>query len=119
MLRGMIINWYGSIESIPAGFVLCDGNNGTPDLRDKFIVGAKQDDGGVAKSNIEGSLKQTGGNTSHQHDTYNFITGDLPAGTDISAGTDFDKEISGIADGITDSKNHINPYSALAYIMKT
>ena len=37
---GAILLWSGSIGSIPAGFVLCNGNNSTPDLRDRFIVGA-------------------------------------------------------------------------------
>ena len=37
---GGIIAWSGSIGSIPSGYVLCNGSNGTPDLRDKFIVGA-------------------------------------------------------------------------------
>ena len=37
---GSIIMWSGSIGSIPAGYYLCDGNNGTPDLRDRFVVGA-------------------------------------------------------------------------------
>ena len=37
---GAIIMWSGSINDIPVGWVLCDGRNGTPDLRDRFIVGA-------------------------------------------------------------------------------
>jgi len=37
---GGIIMWSGSIASIPAGWALCNGVNGTPDLRDRFIVGA-------------------------------------------------------------------------------
>lgn len=37
---GCILLWSGSIGSIPAGWYLCNGANGTPDLRDKFIVGA-------------------------------------------------------------------------------
>jgi hypothetical protein len=37
---GVIVLWSGSIGSIPAGWALCNGNNGTPDLRDRFIVGA-------------------------------------------------------------------------------
>lgn len=37
---GGIIMWSGSIGSIPAGYYLCDGNNGTPDLRDRFVVGS-------------------------------------------------------------------------------
>jgi len=37
---GMIMMWSGSIVNIPIGWDLCDGQNGTPDLRDRFIVGA-------------------------------------------------------------------------------
>lgn len=37
---GCILLWSGSIGSIPAGWALCNGNNGTPDLRNRFIVGA-------------------------------------------------------------------------------
>ena len=39
--RGIrIIPWYGNLANIPDGFALCDGKNGTPDLRDRFLVGA-------------------------------------------------------------------------------
>ena len=37
---GGIIMWSGSIETIPATLALCDGTNGTPDLRNRFIMGA-------------------------------------------------------------------------------
>ena len=37
---GIIIFWYGAVGDIPAGWVLCDGTDGTPDLRGKFVVGA-------------------------------------------------------------------------------
>jgi hypothetical protein len=37
---GMIMIWSGAIGTIPSGWVLCDGNNGSPDLRDRFVVGA-------------------------------------------------------------------------------
>jgi len=37
---GGIMMWKGSVGSIPTGWALCDGNNGTPDLRNRFIVGA-------------------------------------------------------------------------------
>ena len=37
---GAILLWSGSIGSIPAGWYLCNGSNGTPDLRDRFVVGA-------------------------------------------------------------------------------
>ena len=39
-VTGMIILWSGSVGSIPSGFVLCNGSNGTPDLRNRFVVGA-------------------------------------------------------------------------------
>lgn len=37
---GVITMWFGSVLSIPDGWYLCDGTNGTPDLRDRFILGA-------------------------------------------------------------------------------
>jgi len=37
---GLISMWSGSIGSIPSGWYLCDGSNGTPNLTDRFIVGA-------------------------------------------------------------------------------
>lgn len=38
--QGSIIPWYGNLANIPDGFALCDGTNGTPDLRNRFLVGA-------------------------------------------------------------------------------
>lgn len=38
--QGGIIMWSGSVASVPAGWALCNGSNGTPDLRDRFIIGA-------------------------------------------------------------------------------
>lgn len=69
---GMIMMWSGSIASIPTGWYLCDGNNGTPDLRNKMIVAAHSDDAGVAKTTVTGSATQTGGSkdaivVSHTH----------------------------------------------------
>jgi hypothetical protein len=37
---GMIAMWSGAAAAIPAGWFLCDGQNNTPDMRDRFIVGA-------------------------------------------------------------------------------
>jgi len=37
---GVCLVWNGSIDTIPAKWALCDGNNGTPDFTGKFIVGA-------------------------------------------------------------------------------
>jgi hypothetical protein len=39
-VTGMIMLWSGSIASIPSGWALCDGTNGTPNLEDRFVVGA-------------------------------------------------------------------------------
>ncbi len=40
---GTIVIWSGTIANIPTGWQLCDGTNGSPDLRDKFVVGAGYD----------------------------------------------------------------------------
>ena len=37
---GVIVMWNGTIDKVPVGWELCDGSRGTPDLREKFIVGA-------------------------------------------------------------------------------
>ena len=37
---GVIVMWSGAVSEIPNGWVLCDGNNGTPCLLDRFVVGA-------------------------------------------------------------------------------
>ena len=69
---GGIIMWSGTIATIPSGWYLCNGSNGTPDLRNKFIVGAYQDSSGTAYTTITGSNTQTGGSkdaivVSHTH----------------------------------------------------
>lgn len=51
---GAVVVWTGLISAIPTGWQLCDGTNGAPDLRDRFIVGAGSvygvgDTGGVAQ----------------------------------------------------------------------
>lgn len=39
-MKSLICLFSGAIVDIPAGWALCDGNNGTPDLRDRFVLGA-------------------------------------------------------------------------------
>jgi len=39
-MKGIVCLWGGAIIDIPAGWLLCDGNNGTPDLRNKFVLGS-------------------------------------------------------------------------------
>jgi hypothetical protein len=71
-VTGMIIMWSGTIATIPTGWLLCNGSSSTPDLRDKFIIGASADSGGAAKTNVTASYTQTGGTkdaivVSHTH----------------------------------------------------
>ena len=73
--KGSIIIWSGTIASIPAGWQLCDGTNGTPDLRDRFIVGANQDVGGIAETLVSGLLTQVGGQAEHDHGGVTGIAG--------------------------------------------
>ncbi len=57
---GIIVMWSGAIGSIPTGWYLCDGTNGTPDLRGRFIVAAGQ--GAGLTNRVVGA---TGGEESH------------------------------------------------------
>ena len=76
---GLISMWSGSIASIPTGWVLCNGSNSTPDLRNRFIIGAHTDSAGVAYSTVTGSNTQTGGTkdaivVSHTHTATSTVT---------------------------------------------
>ena len=71
---GGIIMWSGTIAAVPADWHLCDGAAGTPDLRDKFVAGARPDDAGVAKSTRTGALAQTGGTTAHIHSAHGNLS---------------------------------------------
>lgn len=39
-MKNIICLWSGAVVDIPAGWALCNGSNGTPDLRDRFVIGA-------------------------------------------------------------------------------
>lgn len=133
LFTGAIIMWSGTIASIPSGWVICDGSNGTPDLRDRFVVCARQDDAGVAKTNITGALTQSGGSITHNHGVTDpghthLVVGDLVlnAGDKIinsSPAGDFDEISDGTVPsnttGLTvNNQSAPQPYFALAYIMK-
>jgi hypothetical protein len=66
---GLIAMWSGTIATIPTGWALCNGtaNSPGPDLRDRFVVAARQDDSGVAKTNVTGALTVSGGAATHNH----------------------------------------------------
>ena len=50
---GVILMWSGTVENIPKGWALCNGTQGTPDLRDRFIIGAGGKYGLNAKGGAE------------------------------------------------------------------
>jgi hypothetical protein len=69
---GGIIMWSGTIATIPSGWLLCNGSSGTPDLRNRFVIGAFSDTTGVAYTTVTGANTQTGGSkdaitVSHTH----------------------------------------------------
>ncbi len=107
---GIIVLWHGAIINIPVGWALCDGNNGTPDLRNRFIVMA----------GFVYAVDETGGNISHTHPfTSTVHSHTLPAGTDIASGANIRNGSSNdVASGTTNSTSSLPPYYALAYIMK-
>ena len=141
---GAIVMWRGTIASIPLGWQLCDGTNGTPDLRDKFIVGANQDAGGVAETIVSGTLSQAGGSATHIHEagtllgpahTHGFSTttsgpssgGGAHCGDDGYATRWHTHTVTGTTDtgnsggpvtGETASASSLPPYYALAFIIK-
>lgn len=63
---GFIGMWSGDTTTIPSGWYLCDGANGTPDLRDRFIVGASQT-GSYHPRTTGGSISQTPSVTVQPH----------------------------------------------------
>jgi hypothetical protein len=78
-ISGMIMMWSGTIATIPSGWLLCNGSSGTPDLRNRFIIGAFSDDSGTAKTTVTGSATQTGGTkdaivVSHTHTGTSTVT---------------------------------------------
>jgi hypothetical protein len=60
---GAIVMWSGIVADIPDSFALCDGDNGTPDLRDRFIVGAANGAGHYAPGSTGGSIHASGTGT--------------------------------------------------------
>lgn len=68
---GLISLWFGSIASIPTGWALCDGSSGTPDLRDRFVVGA----GGAYTVNATGGAANSTSSTAGSHN-HTGLTGD-------------------------------------------
>jgi microcystin-dependent protein len=142
---GGIIMWSGTIATIPSGWLLCNGSSGTPDLRNRFVIGAFSDDSGTAKTTVTGSATQTGGSTdaivvSHTHTatvtdpghihTYNVTNADGPntrttgkGNLAVSAANSTNSATTGITvsnstEGSSGTNANLVPYYALAFIMK-
>ena len=66
-VTGMIILWYGDTTNIPGGWVLCDGNNSTPDLRDRFVIGAGNNFNAGSTGGSNSGTLSTSNLPSHRH----------------------------------------------------
>ena len=134
---GMIMLWSGSIGSIPAGFVLCNGSNGTPDLRDRFVIAAGSTyavgaTGGTADAIVvTHTHAATVTDPGHLH-TLPLLSqtssgigpggnpGPVNPGSGISSGTaSTGITVSNATAGSSGTGANLPPYYALAYIMKT
>lgn len=141
---GIICMWSGTSNAIPNGWALCNGSNGTPDLRNRFIVGAGStydvgDTGGsnTVRLTTRNMPSHSHAGSSHSHDIYltrvihgndsgryiGLIHGDTdPTATNSLAGEARGQtESASGATGATGSDEpHENrpPYYALCFIMK-
>ena len=138
---GVILIWSSSTGSIPSGYVICDGSNGTPDLRNSFIIGAGNtytvgQTGGTADSIVVShthTATSTVTDPGHLHiitgSNDNAQTSNVPvlgrgSGTPQTANTS--TATTGITVATTNTSTgtsgtgaNLPPYYALAYIMKT
>ena len=137
---GGIIMWSGSIASIPTGWRLCDGTNGTPNLRDRFVLGAGSsysvNQVGGSKDSVVVSHTHTASASvndpghSHTHNGYLLGPGsgipwynwggaanqsNKPIGTSTTGIT---VGVTVNAEGVSGTDKNLPPYFALAFIMK-
>jgi len=128
---GGIIMWAGDV--VPAGWQLCDGSNGTPDLRGRFVVGIGQATGpGAGPTSY--ALHDTGGSEINYH---THIVDPIPAETAPLDDNDHKSDVNGTGNSTVAKRNHTHsfdtpatestgpsnqenrpPYYALAYIMR-
>jgi hypothetical protein len=135
---GGIILWSGSTGSVPATWYLCDGTNGTPDLRNSFIVGAGSTYAVNATGGTADAIVVTHTHTAtsvvtdptHSHTvtaptsggTNAFVnegTTTLPASISTSSqSTGITVATTNANAGVSGTNANLPPYYALAYIMK-
>ena len=109
---GVIVIWSGAENAIPSGWYLCDGTNNTPNLTERFIVGA----GGGGNSSVSSNayaVGATGGNV-----TVNSGAGTSP-GTAYNWPAGSPNELGVNNRGHTHPVDVLPPYYALCFIMKS
>ena len=123
-VSGMIILWSGAADAIPTGFALCDGNNSTPNLSGRFVVG-------YDASNSDYDVDDTGGSESvtltvnqipaHTHNINLAVRAFYQEPRNFGVGTDGSANNSEDTGSTGGGQSHENrpPYYALCYIMKT
>jgi hypothetical protein len=133
--QGVILMWAGSIASIPSGWVLCDGTNSTPNLRNLFVVGAGGTyavgaTGGTADSTlVSHTHNATSTDSGHTHalEVFNAGTYGAGAGVNVARFGGATSTQSGNANitttiasaGSSGTGTNLPPYYALAFIMKS
>ena len=126
-VTGMIILWSGAADAIPSGFVLCDGNNNTPNLSGRFVVGYDASNGDYdvndtgGAENVTLSIAQI---PNHKHTTsfdgHKFFPGDGSTSVSYGGAGGYPATVFSM-DNTGGGQSHENrpPYYALCYIMKT
>lgn len=99
---GLVFIYSGSVASIPSGWALCNGSNGTKDLRGRFVIGA----GGAY------AVDATGGATSS---STAVTDGQVQTGSG-SLVTSVAPDVNLVINQACDSFSILNPYYALCYI---
>lgn len=114
---GSVIMWAGTLETIPTGWHLCDGEDGTFDLRGMFILGA----GGTYNLGDEGGSEEVMLTVpqlpAHSHSTIEYGMTTTTAGGSLNVRTTSYTSSSGNT-GSSEPHPNMPPYKALYYIQK-
>ena len=126
-VTGMIILWSGAANNIPSGWVLCDGNNSTPDLRGRFVVGYSNTDNDYDVGDTGGNKQQTLSINQIPSHTHSYSSANHPTSSgpeQNQSGGPEDRTTFNVSKttGNTGGGQPVDvrpPYYALCYIMKT